>query len=334
MKGETCIIVGAGLSGLMAAHVLQAAGLRVTVLERAGMVGGRMSTRQLLLPRGALPLATFDDGAQYFTVRDDRFRIWVDGWLEAGVVVEWSNGFATPEASAYRDGHPRYRGQDGMRSIPAHLARKVALRLKQTVTAARYDGRWLLETESGERFTAASLLLTPPVPESLALLEDAALSPDVRQTLERIDYDPCLALLAVLDGPSKVPSPGGLWPGGSAISWMADNVQKGISEQPAVTIHASPKFSSAHFAEDDEEVARLLLQEAEPWLGADVVAHLVRRWHYSLPVHLHDQRYLITTAPGPIVFAGDAFAGPRVEGAALSGLTAADALLTDFGENG
>lgn len=334
MNDVTCLIVGAGLSGLMAAHTLQGAGVDVTVLEKGGAVGGRMDTRQLLLPHGETPLATFDDGAQYFTVREDRFRSWVEGWLEAGVVVRWSDGFAAPDASEYRDGHPRYRGRNGMRSIPAHLARKVTVRLKQDVTAAHYDEGWLLETKSGERHTAATLILTPPVPQSLAILGDAALSPGVRQTLERIDYDPCIALLAVLDGPSEVPAPGGLWPGGTAISWMADNAQKGISERPAVTIHASPEFSNEHFTDADDAVARLLLEEAEPWLGSDVVVYQIQRWRYSLPVHLHDQRYLFTTAPGPVVFAGDAFAGPRVEGAALSGLAAADALLTFFQKDG
>lgn len=328
MTEDVCIIVGAGLSGLMAAHALQGAGVGVTVLEKAGVAGGRMATRQILLPQQTPPLATFDEGAQYFTVRDDAFQSWVDRWLEAGVAVRWSNGFAAPDASDYRDGHPRYRGRDGMRSIPTHLARKAAVRLKQTVTAARYDEGWVLETESGERHAAAALLLTPPVPESLALLDVEALAPGVHQSLERIDYDPCIALFVVLDGPSNVPPPGGLWPGSSAISWMADNVQKGISEQPAVTIHASPEFSNTHFETGDDEVAGLLLEEAEPWLGADVAFYQVERWPYSLPVHLHDERCLFTTTPGPVVFAGDAFAGPRIEGAALSGLAAADALLT------
>lgn len=334
MKEATCLIVGAGLSGLMAAHGLQGAGVAVTVLEKAGVVGGRMATRQLLLPRLGAPAATFDEGAQYFTVREERFQEWVQAWLEEGVVIRWSDGFATPEASTYRDGHPRYRGRQGMRSIPAHLARKVDVRLKQTVTAARYEEGWLLETEAGERFTAAVLLLTPPVPQSLALVDTGALSAGVRHTLERIDYDPCIALLVVLDGPSRVPAPGGLWPGGSAISWIADNGQKGISRMPAVTVHASPEFSNDHFDDDEDEVARLLLAEADTWLGSDVVAYQVHRWRYSLPLHMHDRRYLFTTVPGPVAFAGDAFAGPRVEGAALSGLAAADALITFFQEEG
>jgi len=42
--GERVIVVGAGVAGLAAAYRLNKAGLRVTVLERMGEVGGRMST--------------------------------------------------------------------------------------------------------------------------------------------------------------------------------------------------------------------------------------------------------------------------------------------------
>ena len=40
-------VIGAGLAGLAAAHHLTAAGLRVTVLEAAGTVGGRMATEEI-----------------------------------------------------------------------------------------------------------------------------------------------------------------------------------------------------------------------------------------------------------------------------------------------
>ena len=136
-----------------------------------------------------------------------------------------------------------------------------------------------------------------------------------------------MALLVVLEGPSGVPRPGGMWPGGEIIGWLADNTQKGISpEVHAVTIHATPEFSRTHYETAPEEVARLLLAEARPWLGSRVLMVQQQRWRYSIPRLTYPEPCLVVPGPPPLLFAGDIFAGPRVEGAALSGLAAAAAL--------
>ena len=83
-----------------------------------------------------------------------------------------------------------------------------------------------------------ALLLTAPVPQSLTLAEsgDYELPEGVRRQLEGVAYDPCLALLALLDGPSPVPEPGGVQIKGEPLDWIGDNATKGISERPALTI--------------------------------------------------------------------------------------------------
>jgi predicted NAD/FAD-dependent oxidoreductase len=327
----SCLVVGAGLSGLVAARELQDAGWSVTIVDKAHAVGGRMASRHIALIGDGV--ATFDHGAQYFTVRSDRFRREVARWLDDGLVVQWSNGFATPDGSAYRDGHPRYRGQPTMTAIPRHLAAGLNVQRDRTITRFSFRTHWLAVAEDGETFASDFLLLTPPVPQTLALLAagDVALPEAIRGPLERIDYDPCWALLAVLDGPSLIPEPGGLWPDGDVISWMADNRCKGMSAVPCVTIHGSPAFSRAHFDTRPGEVARLLLAAAQRWLGARVLTYQLKRWRYSIPVTVFDAPTLFTAEPGPIAFAGDAFAGPRIEGAFLSGIAAARALLAHEG---
>lgn len=323
-----CLIIGAGLSGLLAATRLQEADVAVTVLEAAPVVGGRVATRQIALPDGTT--ATFDHGAQYFTVRDEGFRQRVERWQRAGVVRRWSEGFATPDNSIYRDGQPRFCGQPAMRAIPRHLARDVDVRLNSPVRAVRHhEEQWSLTVEDGSTFQAPALIMTPPTLQTLALLNagDVQIPSEARSALGSISYDPCWALLAVLDGPSHIPAPGGLWPDGDVISWMADNQKKAISEAPAVTIHASPEFSRAHLAADEGVVASRLLHEAKRWLGTEVIHHEIRLWPHSIPRQLYGERTLFCEEPGSLAFAGDAFAGPRVEGAALSGLAAAEAVL-------
>jgi predicted NAD/FAD-dependent oxidoreductase len=320
-----CLIIGAGLAGLYAARELAAAGIPALVLEKEAVAGGRVATETVETERGA---AMADVGAQYFTVRDNVFGEQVRGWIAAGVARQWSTGFAVPGASAYLDGYPRYCGSTGMAAIPAHLSQGIAIRLGSQVTGLDYRNGWQVNLSGGERLEARALLLTPPVPQSLALLSagSIALTADDAAYLSQIDYDPCLAVMAVLARPGRVPLPGGMWPGGARIYWIADNQQKGISAAPCVTIHATPEYSRRRWEAESETIVGELIAEAAPWLGRDVIETRLRRWRYSIPVQLYPNPTLLLERPGPLALAGDAFAGPRVEGAVLSGIAAGKAL--------
>jgi hypothetical protein len=318
------IVVGAGLAGLLAADRLQANGVSAQVLDKARGVGGRMATRRV-------EQAVFDHGAQYFTARDERFADLVSRWQADGVVQQWSNGFATSDGHWRNEGEPRYCGVGGMTAIAKHLAANLPVQLgERVVSLSRHERQWALETETGNSYTAEALLLTPPVPQSLALLDnsDLALPAHDRQALDKIAYDPCFAVMAVLDGPSAIPEPGGMWLAGEPLYWIADNRQKGISPEGwGVTIHAGAEFTYRHWDMNLDSVGQLVLEAASDWLGAKVLTYQVQRWRYSRPTHLHPAPFLSVAGAPPLVFAGDAFAGPRVEGAALSGLAAADHLL-------
>ena len=76
-------VIGAGISGLVCARLLVEHGMEVTVFEKSRGIGGRMSTRRS--PEGY----HFDHGAQYFTVREERFRRYVDSWAAEGLVARW-----------------------------------------------------------------------------------------------------------------------------------------------------------------------------------------------------------------------------------------------------
>ena len=84
--------------------------------------------------------------------------------------------------------------------------------------------------------------------------------------------------------------------------------------------------SRAHWETPEGEVTATLLAAAAPWLVSVPVQTKLHRWRYSLPLRVHPERCVVVREPAPLVFAGDAFGGPRVEGAALSGLAVATAL--------
>lgn len=318
------LIIGTGVSGLIAARDLQSAGRSVLLLDKGRGLGGRLASRRM----GA---ATFDHGAQFITSRDARFEKILNQGAEAGMMTKWCRGFST-EA----DGHTRWRGQPAMTAVAKYLAQGLEIRMeKQVVALRRAGGRYSVETNNGEFYSAAAVLLTPPVPQSLVLLaaSEIELDPAMRTRLEGIQYERCLAVMAVLKGPSLIPPPGAIKPTSGPVSWIADNQLKGISAEPAVTIHANHEFSLAHWDEDRMESGRLLLDAAQPWLGAEVLSYQVHGWRYSKPLQVDAEPCaLLQTAP-PLVIAGDAFAGPRVEGAALSGMAASEMLLSQLSQS-
>jgi renalase len=310
------VVVGAGLSGLVAARRLTHAGCDVTVLDKGAVPGGRLATRRL-------DGATLDTGAQFFTIRSDAFAALAAEWLAAGVVYEWNRGFGDPA-----DGHPRYAAHGGMAALAAHLAAGLDVRTTTMVFAVRAGpGRWDVALDDGAALSADALVLTCPVPQSASLLITA--DAEIPAELRRLEYDRTIALLVALDGPSAVPPPGGHQAGEGTFSFVADNHRKGVSTVPALTLHAHPAVSAEHWDDDANALEAWLLDAARPWFGSSAaVATRVERWRFATPRHVWpDPCWVAAAGPAPVVMAGDAFAGPKVEGAALSGLAAAAALV-------
>ena len=71
-----------------------------------------------------------------------------------------------------------------------------------------------------------------------------------------------------------------------------------------------------------------LIETARPWLGqAQIVDASLQRWRYAGPVTPWPDPYCMVHQDPLVVLAGDAFAGPKVEGAHNSGRAAAKVIL-------
>ena len=324
MSDPDVLVVGAGMAGLLAAHRLVAAGRKVVVVDKGRGVGGRLATRRI-------GEGVFDHGAQFFTSADTEFDAEVAAWVDAGVVAEWFDTRLEPDGSRVSDGHPRWRGTAGMAGIAKHLASSLDVRTgcRLVSVAVDRDG-WIATDADGGMIRAGSVVLTSPVPQTLALLEAGGVDLDAidRVELEAVDYHPCIAVLALLDGPSGIPEPGALRPAGEPLDWVADNQMKGISPVPALTVHAGSATSRELWAASDADVVRELLG-AVPGLAANPLPDgvQVQRWLYARPVLCRPESARLLAGLPTAVLAGDAFGGARVPGAAASGIAAASLLL-------
>ena len=334
--GPRVVVVGAGLSGLVAARELVAAGADVTVVDKGRSVGGRLATRRI---EGA----RLDHGAQFFTVRTPAFQRRVDDWIDRGLVHVWTNGFTGD------DGHPRYVATSGMNSLAKDLADGLHVETATMVFGLRPsdgDHRWDVVIDDGTVRQADAVIFTAPLPQTFSLLADIGVwdsgNPEVDDMIDqvvapygieferglfRIPYDRTIGLLVRVDGPTSVPAPGGVQEPEGIFSFIGDNQAKGVSDEPAITFHAGAEWSEEHWEDDTESLQEALLAAAEPWLGgATVLEAQVKKWRFAMPRDVWPDPCW-TTADGTVIVAGDAFAGPRVEGAHNSGLAAAHSIV-------
>lgn len=326
MTRPRVVVLGAGMAGLTAARAL-AGWCDVVVLDKGRGVGGRLATRRI----GG---ATFDHGAQFLTTHTAEFAGAVSDWIDVGAVAPWFRGGIGPGGATDPDGHVRFRGAPTMNALAKHLAVGLDVRTGSLVSAVRRAAAgWTVVLADDAELCADAVVMTAPVPQTLALLAAGGVAPTPREhdALAAVPYEPCLALMVVLDRPSGLATPGAVAPAAGPIEWMADNQVKGVSATPAVTVHATAEFSREHYDAPDDEIADALLAAAS--LAADPVplGRSVQRWRYARPITLHPEPCLAIAGDAPLVCAGDAFGGAKVEGAHRSGAAAAAAVAAALG---
>ena len=209
-------IVGSGIAGLMCGQLLKNAGHSVFLVDKGRRAGGRMSTRN----KGPWQ---WDHGAQYFTVRDQRFASYIQALREKGVVSEW---FDLLPGQALEKKEARYIGVKGMNAIPKQLSSGLEFHQSMNVEKLDYkNSTWQLMMESGEVFSCQELVLTPPLPQVVNLLEGSDLLNQIADSkrLASVKYEKGLSLMLVLENPSRIPIPGCLKLENELVSWIADS---------------------------------------------------------------------------------------------------------------
>lgn len=317
-------LIGAGLAGLSCATALQHAGLAVQLFDKSRGPAGRMSTR-----RG--DDWACDHGAQYFTARDARFRAELSRWLAAGVAAPWTPRLQV--LGGLGDHHPdasieRWVGLPQMTAPARWLAAQLPLALSSTVTALRRDGAgaWQLQTaEQGwlaQPFSA--VLLAMPAPQAVTLLQPHA--PALAALSAQARMRGCWALMLQYAAPQQLPFDAAFVNRGP-LRWIARNSSKpGRSGAETWLLHADAEWSEAHLEHAPEQVAALMLQAFAEHGGPAPQRWSAHRWRYADSAPALDDGCAWQPDAG-LGLCGDWLNGGKVEGAWLSGLKLAEALL-------
>lgn len=335
-SGRNCLIIGGGLSGLVAATHLQSHGFKVKVLDKGRGIGGRLATRRINHPQYGEGI--FDYGVQYITAKSEDFKKWLDELIDLGIVDMW----ACASKSSEDVESIKYRGVHSTRSIAKHLASNLDVRNATKVVDLNFSkAGWTISADDGSEYYSSILIMTAPLPQSVQLLRDSnvPISETSFERLSKVHYNMCLAVLMIVSAPIKVNQAGSCNVKGEKLDWITCNHQKGVSPNCyAVTLHGTAKFSEQHYDRDKRDLAaQELIKEAEDYLGeASIIDYQVHVWRYSTPITQFDEPFFspqkLSEPPKglpPLYLAGDAFSSrykqqvSSLESAFLSGLEVA-----------
>ncbi|MEM6690735.1 MAG: NAD(P)-binding protein [Planctomycetota bacterium] len=332
-----------GVGGRLASRRFELNNNRVqthpTSSETRTLDGGASSER-LAEPAGTLAL---DHGAQYFTARDSRFCRFVDMWINEGLIEPWTGRVV----EATRDGRivedkshtPRYIATPTMNHLAKHLARDVKVHRSHHVAGLEptSDDRWRIRLEGDARknqsvFDQASpfdhVLFNSPPKQTAALLPRHA---SLHQQINSIQMRSTWAVMLASRETMPVDFDAAFINEGP-ISWIARHGSRPGRHRhagDAWVIHASHDWSDANTGLSREEAkiplldAFVAITQMEP---IDLIFADTHFWRYANPADVLPTDHLWDPALG-IAVCGDWCGGPRVEGAFLSGMAAAGAIM-------
>lgn len=320
-------IIGAGMAGVTLARAL-AGDASVRIFEKSKGIGGRMATRRI-------DDVAFDHGAQYFTVRDPRFRDVVDAAAADGIVERWDEDVVSLPAAPENDRRsmePRYVGTPSMNALPKWLAEACDIVFDAEIASiSGSPGRWDLRWLTGEDGPFDWVVTTAPAPQSAALLPPGFAH---AEALGATGMNACFTLMVTLRAGASIPFAAARTDD-SVIGWISRNDTKpGRASASCLVVNAHAEWSDRHVDAPLESLRARMIDALRRYIPLDVDeadSAVIKRWRYANVSRPAGQPFLLDRRHH-LACCGDWCIAGRVEAAFQSASLLADALLATFRE--
>jgi len=336
-------IIGAGMSGLAAAHTLQDAGRTVTLFEKSHGVGGRAATRK----RDGF---IYDHGAQYFKGGSDLSTEWITQRFPTPDLLDIAKPVWIFDGAGYiqegdpkQNADPKWSYRSGFTSFSKRMAETIDVRLETLVgRVQQIHTGWSIFGANNESLGEFNqLLITLPATQAISLIEASQFADEqgkaISEQLGKAKYNP---LISVMLGYKPTPQIRPYYAlvntdKGHAISWLAWEHEKASERTPEGTglliAQMAPSYSKEHRETPQtalfQDVAQLVSTLVDEQLTTPMFTD-VQYWRYALPAEKADADALLAvTLPLGLAFCGDAFVGGRAHLALEDGVHVAQRLL-------
>jgi renalase len=330
-RAKNIAIIGAGMAGITGARTLANMGHTVHVFDKSRGFGGRMSTRHT-------PWGGFDHGAQYFTVRDARFKqalattpnhvaAWTDA-REGGVAM-----VAVPGMSGLVGAwaQPLARDTDGRHAVSLQTL------VEQIEPDRVKKGAWQLRVAGADDAHLVqggfdAVVLAVPSVQAHALLMMSG-QPAMAKPLSKVKVAPNWTLMvAFAQAPGARAPLGPVWHAKRVthprLGWLArESAKPGRESVERWTVQANAAWSQEHLDDDAQTVQDKLLRAFAEVTGihAEPTFAQAHRWRYAQTTKPLGQPFVWDAKQG-LGVCGDWCLGHRVEDAFVSGLELALAM--------
>ncbi len=289
-------IIGAGISGLSLANMLNGIA-NVKIFEKSRGFGGRIATRRFYNED-----FEFDHGAQFFTIKTDQFKKFMQPLIDQGIANVWNAKFVEIDGNnikyqkEWNLNYPHYVGVPKMNEIGKYLANNLEVILETEVKKIEKSNKnkWrLFDINSISLGDFDWVISSAPVLQTQILLPKEFTYHNYLKFRKMLG---CYSLMLGFENRLNINWDVALVKN-SEISWISNNSSKPERKSlNAIVALSSNEWADKNMESEIEEIKREMLKTIFPiikYKDDELIKCEIHRWRYANIAKNNKYKYLL-----------------------------------------